>query len=49
MLNNAQGYLEMARWLAIFPGALITLTVLSFRFIGEGIVDLFDVWSRNPR
>ena len=47
MLNQAQGYLESAPWLAIFPGALITLTVLSFHFLGEGILDLFDVRSRN--
>jgi peptide/nickel transport system permease protein len=47
MLNQAQGYLEMAPWMAIFPGALIALTVLSFHFMGEGILDLFDVRSRN--
>jgi peptide/nickel transport system permease protein len=49
MLNNAQGYLESAPWLALLPGALITLTVLSFHFLGEGILDLFDVRSRNNR
>lgn len=47
MLNQAQGYLESAPWLAILPGAMITLTVLSFHFLGEGILDLFDVRSRN--
>lgn len=47
MLNQAQGYLESAPWLAILPGAMITLTVLSFHFVGEGILDLFDVRSRK--
>ena len=47
MLNQAQGYLESAPWMAIFPGALITFTVLSFHFLGEGILDLFDVRSRK--
>lgn len=47
MLNQAQGYLDSAPWLAILPGALITMTVLSFHFLGEGILDLFDVRSRK--
>ncbi|WP_219213989.1 ABC transporter permease [Variovorax boronicumulans] len=47
MLNQAQGYLESAPWMAILPGAFITLTVLSFHFLGEGILDLFDVRSRS--
>lgn len=47
MLNQAQGYLDTAPWMAILPGALITLTVLSFHFLGEGVLDLFDVRSRK--
>lgn len=47
MLNQAQGYLDSAPWMAILPGALITLTVLSFHFLGEGVLDLFDVRSRK--
>jgi peptide/nickel transport system permease protein len=47
MLNHAQGYLDTAPWLAILPGTLITFTVLSFHFLGEGILDLFDVRSRS--
>ncbi|MBG9387982.1 ABC transporter permease [Caenimonas aquaedulcis] len=47
MLNQAQGYLDSAPWMAILPGALITMTVLSFHFLGEGVLDLFDVRSRK--
>ena len=47
MLNQAQGYLESAPWMALLPGGLITLTVLSFHFLGEGVLDLFDVRSRD--
>jgi peptide/nickel transport system permease protein len=49
ILNGAQGYLDIAPWLAIFPGALITLTVLSFHFLGEGILELCDVRSPGRR
>ncbi len=37
MLNNAQQYLFSAPWIAIFPGAMIVLIVLSLHFIGESI------------
>ena len=47
MLNQAQGYLESAPWMALLPGGLITTTVLSFHFLGEGVLDLFDVRSRK--
>lgn len=35
MLNNAQGYLAQDPLLAIFPGLLIFLTVLSFNILGD--------------
>ncbi|URN95355.1 MAG: ABC transporter permease [Candidatus Pristimantibacillus lignocellulolyticus] len=35
MLNNAQGYIAGAPYLAIFPGLLIFLTVLSFNILGD--------------
>ncbi|WP_139996626.1 ABC transporter permease [Paenibacillus paridis] len=35
MLNGAQGYLSQAPYLAIFPGVLIFLTVLSFNVLGD--------------
>jgi ABC-type dipeptide/oligopeptide/nickel transport systems, permease components len=35
MLNGAQGTLTQAPYMAIFPGALILLTVLSFNILGD--------------
>ena len=35
MLKYAQGYMEEAPYLAIFPGLLILLTVLSFNVLGD--------------
>ncbi|MCC3376696.1 ABC transporter permease [Cohnella sp. REN36] len=35
MLNNAQGYVAYAPHLALFPGLLILLTVLSFNILGD--------------
>jgi peptide/nickel transport system permease protein len=43
MLNGAQQYLASAPWLAIIPGAAITMAVTSFNFIGDGLRDALDV------
>jgi peptide/nickel transport system permease protein len=43
MLNGAQQYLASAPWLAIIPGAAITIAVTSFNFIGDGLRDALDV------
>ena len=42
MLTNAQGYFDTVPWLAILPGVLITLTVMSFNLFGDGLRDAFD-------
>ena len=42
MLYNAQRYFRSAAWLAIFPGALITLTVMSINFVGDGLREAID-------
>jgi len=42
MLQNAQSYLTSAPWLAILPGAAITLAVTSFNFVGDGLRDALD-------
>jgi peptide/nickel transport system permease protein len=47
MLASAQSYLWNAPQLAIYPGLLILLTVLSFNAIGDGLRDLLDPWWRR--
>jgi peptide/nickel transport system permease protein len=42
MLNKAQSYFGDAPTVAIFPGLIITLTVVSFNFIGDGLRDALD-------
>jgi peptide/nickel transport system permease protein len=42
MLNNAQTYVLYAPWVAVYPGLMITLTVLSFNFAGDGLRDALD-------
>lgn len=42
MLQRAQEYIWNAAWLAVFPGVLIFVTVLSFNFLGDGLRDALD-------
>src|SRR5437763_4096955 len=42
MLYNAQSDFALDSWLAFFPGIMITLAVMSFNFIGDGLRDALD-------
>ena len=42
MLFNAQELIYQAPYLAIFPGMLIFLVVVSFNFFGDGLQDAVD-------
>ena len=42
MLQNAQRYMRMAPEVAIYPGALISLTVIAINFVGDGLRDALD-------
>jgi peptide/nickel transport system permease protein len=42
MLTNAQETIWEAPMLAVYPGALILLTVISFNFLGDGLQDALD-------
>ncbi len=42
ILKTGSQYLEAASWLAIFPGIMIILLVLSFNFLGDGMRDALD-------
>jgi len=42
MLYNAQSFLRMAPWMAIFPGLAIFLAVLSLNLVGDGLNDALN-------
>jgi peptide/nickel transport system permease protein len=42
MLNEAQTFMEISPWLAIFPGLAIAWAVLGFNLLGDGLRDLLD-------
>ena len=46
MLNNAQDFFTRAPWLAVLPGVAITLAVLAFNFVGDGLRDALDPRQR---
>ncbi|MGA3038312.1 MAG: ABC transporter permease [Vulcanimicrobiaceae bacterium] len=46
MLNDARDYWLSAPWALIFPGASITLVVLGFNLLGDGLRDALDVRLR---
>ena len=43
MLTSGQGVLNVAWWIATYPGLFIFLTVLAFNLIGDGLRDALDV------
>lgn len=42
MLYEAQAYLLINPWYAVIPGAMITLMVLGFNLLGDGLRDITD-------
>jgi peptide/nickel transport system permease protein len=42
MLNEAQTFMELAPWMAIFPGVAIAWAVLGFNLLGDGLRDILD-------
>ena len=47
LANNAQRFLRVAWWVAVFPGAAIALSVLGLNLLGDALNDLLD--PRAPR
>lgn len=45
MLNNAQEHLVQYPWMAIFPGLMIFLTIISVNYIGDGLRDALDPYK----
>lgn len=46
-LADGRTYVRTAPWLLFFPGVMISLTVLSFNLLGDGLRDLLDPRMRN--
>jgi len=42
LLSNASEHFTKHPWLAIFPGLMIFLTIISVNYIGDGLRDAFD-------
>jgi ABC-type dipeptide/oligopeptide/nickel transport system permease subunit len=47
MLQKGLTRLQTAPWLVLYPGILISLTVLAFNFVGDGLRDAFDPLQRH--
>ncbi len=46
MLKDAQSFLSINPWFAIFPGLAIALTVLGLNLLGDGLRDVLDPKAR---
>jgi ABC-type dipeptide/oligopeptide/nickel transport system permease subunit len=42
MLSEGSRYLEIAPWMVVFPGGILTVAVLAFNLLGDALRDLFD-------
>ncbi|MFT8871805.1 MAG: ABC transporter permease [Sporolactobacillus sp.] len=49
MLSEAKDWMELAWWTAVFPGIAITLSVLSFNIVGDGLRDALDPRSQRGK
>lgn len=47
MVNTSRNYFTVAPWVMVFPGLAITLTVLAFNVVGDGVRELLDPKSRT--
>jgi peptide/nickel transport system permease protein len=45
LLSNAQAHLAPHPWLAIFPGLMIFVTIISVNYIGDGMRDALDPYK----
>jgi len=42
MLRDAQNFLALSPWFALFPGSAIAIAVLGFNLLGDGLRDILD-------
>ena len=45
LLSNAQEHFTKYPWLAVFPGLMIFLSIISINYIGDGLRDAFDPYK----
>ncbi len=49
ILETAQKQVFRAPWLAVFPGLMIFITVMSINYIGDGLRDALDPYIVHPK
>jgi peptide/nickel transport system permease protein len=47
MIFDSQGFVTLAWWMAVFPGAAIVVAVLAFNLLGDGLRDVLDPKQRT--
>ncbi|MDT5283280.1 MAG: peptide/nickel transport system permease protein [Mycobacterium sp.] len=47
MIFDSQGFVTMAWWMAVFPGAAIFVIVLAFNLVGDGLRNVLDPKQRT--
>jgi ABC-type dipeptide/oligopeptide/nickel transport system permease subunit len=47
MLASGREYMQIAPWLAVIPGLCLTITVVGFNLLGDGLRDLLDPIQRR--
>lgn len=47
MIFDSQGFVTMAWWMAVFPGAAVFVIVLAFNLLGDGLRDVLDPKQRT--
>ena len=45
LLSNAQQHMTKHPWLAIFPGLMIFVAIISVNYIGDGLRDALDPYK----
>jgi peptide/nickel transport system permease protein len=45
LLSNAQEHMTKHPWLALFPGLMIFVSIISINYIGDGVRDAFDPYK----
>jgi peptide/nickel transport system permease protein len=46
MLDNSLSFMTTSPWMALFPGLMITLTVLSIQYLGDALRTRFNVQEK---